>query len=270
MKSQPTAVHNHPNRWLSELSTNPEDRPPRIPLVRPAKLLHIADVHLGLSDAGLDGLEERAFAKAVDLAIEADLDAVLIAGDLFDHARVSDDLLAWTAKQLDRLQRPVVLLVGNHDTLHDASVHDRFRVGERCAQALFLDDPEGSLIEIPGTDVVVWGRAMVEHVPSFRPLAGIPAKPADKWGVVAGHGLVLFNDRPSHHASPIAPSEIDGIDWDYIALGHHHAHKVLRGSPRPAVYPGATARSLKGQPGAVLVDFVPSVGVGVEWRPLAI
>lgn len=242
----------------------------RMANVRPAKLLHTADVHLGLSNAGLDGLEERAFAKAMDLAIDADVDAVLIAGDLFDHARVSDDLLAWTAKQLDRVQRPVVLLVGNHDTLHDASVHDRFRVEERCAEVSFLDDPEGSTVEIPGTDITVWGRAMVEHLPSFRPLDGIPAKPVDRWAVVAGHGLVLMNDRPSHHASPIAPAEIEAVDWDYVALGHHHAHKVLREPPRPAVYPGATARSRKGQPGAVLVDFVPDLGVNFEWTALEI
>src|SRR5438309_973872 len=106
--------------------------------MRPTTLLHIADVHLGLNNAPEGGLEERAFAAAMDLAIEADVDAVLVVGDLFDHARVSDDLLAWTAKELARVERPVVLLVGNHDALDGDSVHHRFRVAERCPNVILV------------------------------------------------------------------------------------------------------------------------------------
>jgi DNA repair exonuclease SbcCD nuclease subunit len=238
--------------------------------MRPLRLLHTADVHLGLSDAGTHGREEAAFSAAIDLAIERHVDVLLIAGDLFDHARVSDDLLAWTAKELDRLQRPVVLLVGNHDALHDESVHHRFRAAERCAQVQLLDAHEGSIVDVPGTDLVVWGRAMREHVPSFRPLAGVPAKPDGRWGVVAGHGNPLLRDKPSHHGSPIAPAEIEAIDWDYIALGHHHGFRVLRDAPQPAVYPGALARARKGEPGVVLAEFSTSAGVSYSWTPLSL
>lgn len=231
--------------------------------MRPATLLHIADVHLGLGSGGA-GLEERAFERTIDYAIETDVDAVLIVGDLFDHGRVSDELLGWTAKELDRVERPVVLVVGNHDPLNDASVHHRFRAQERCAQVILLDNPDGSTVEIPGTDVVVWGRAMVEHEPHFRPLAGVPPKPADRWAVVACHGLVTTSDRKTHHASPISPSELDAVDWDYVALGHHHGHQVVRESP-PAVYPGATAlRRGDGQARLVRVDLSPRTGATFE------
>src|SRR5262245_26562034 len=160
--------------------------------------MHIADVHLGLAGSGVYGAEEHAFERAIDVAIEVAADGVLIVGDLFDHGRVSDALLAWTAKELDRVERPVVLLVGNHDPLDDRSVHHRSSIGERCAQVLLLDEPDGMSVEVPELDLVVWGRAMVEHSRSFRPLAGVPSKPRDRWAVVAAHGLVV--DRPSHHA----------------------------------------------------------------------
>jgi DNA repair exonuclease SbcCD nuclease subunit len=238
--------------------------------MRPVKLLHTADVHLGLSAAGLDGLEERSFEAAIDLGLDLDVDALLIAGDLFDHARVSDDLLEWTAKQLDRLNKPVVLLVGNHDPLDRESVHLRFGAAERCEQVLFLDNPAGSTVELPDLELVVWGRAMEEHAPSFRPLEGIPAKPEGRWAVVAGHGVTMAHDRPTHHGSPIAPAEIDAVDWDYIALGHHHGHKVVRDAPVPAIYPGAIARSSHGQPGVVVVDFVPGGGAMWAWQGLAV
>jgi DNA repair exonuclease SbcCD nuclease subunit len=231
--------------------------------------MHTADVHLGTGSGGPDGFEERAFARAIDLAIEADVAGVIIAGDLFDHARVPDELLDWTAKELDRVARPVILLVGNHDTLHQASVHHRFRAPERCAQVALLDDPGGSVTEIPGTDVVVWGRAMTEHSRAFRPMAGIPAKPDGKWGVIAAHGLALRDDRPTHHASAITPAEIAEVEWDYVALGHHHGYRVLREAPRPAVYPGATSCSRRGEPGVVLVSFSAGAGTAFEWRGLA-
>ncbi|MBV8985633.1 MAG: metallophosphoesterase [Acidimicrobiia bacterium] len=238
--------------------------------MRPVTLLHIADVHLGLNSAPDGGLEERAFAAAMDLAIDADVDAVLIVGDLFDHTRVSDDLLAWTAKELARVERPVVLLVGNHDALDDNSVHHRFRVVERCPNVILVADPDGELVEVPGTDVVVWGRGMVRHERAYKPLAGVPEKPADRWGVVAAHGLVLRDDRPSHHSSPMRPAELDAIEWDYVALGHHHGYDVIREAPTPVVYPGATARSLRGEPGAVVVRFSEDAGTGFEWVPLAV
>src|SRR5262245_46555394 len=242
---------------------------PAVPAVpRPATLLHTADVHLGLGDGGPGGREARAFSRAIDLAVDRGVDALLIAGDLFDHARVSEELLAWTAKELDRAGRPVVLLTGNHDNLNDASIHHRFQVERRCGNAILLDDPAGSVVAVPGTDIVVWGRALVEHEPRYRPLARVPAKPAGAWGVVAGHGLVLRRDRRSHHCSQILPSEIAAIDWDYIALGHHHAHVVFRDPPRPALYPGATAYSSGGRAGVVLVDFAAESGATYAWVAL--
>src|SRR5262245_30990698 len=238
--------------------------------MRPATILHTADVHLGLNGTKDGGLEERAFAAAIDHAIAADVDTVLVVGDLFDHGRVSDDLLAWTAKELARAERPVVLLVGNHDALDERSVHHRFRVGERCPNVTLITDHDGELVEVAGTDVAVWGRAMIRHERGYKPLAGVPDKPVDRWGVVAAHGLVLRNDRPSHHASPIRPAELDAIDWDYVALGHHHGHEILREEPCPVVYPGATARSLRGEPGAVVVRLEEGAPATVGWVPLPV
>ena len=235
-----------------------------MPALRPATLLHTSDVHLDQDDGGH---HQQAFAAAIDLAIEADVDAVLIVGDLFDHARVRDDILLWTADQLDRLERPVVLLVGNHDALHDQSVHHRFEVQARCKQVLFLDDPDGSTVEVPGTDIVVWGRAMIEHEPAFRPLAGSPPRREGVWNIIAGHGLVIHDASDLHRSSPIFPSTFDDLDCDYVALGHIHEHRVLHTEPL-VCYSGATARSLRGQAGCVIVELVPGEGPALRWEAL--
>jgi exonuclease SbcD len=235
---------------------------------RPATVLHTSDCHLGGSGR-LDGREERAFRAMVDLAIAEAVDVVLLAGDLFDHARVPDETLDFAADQLARLACPVVLLVGNHDTFHDRSVHHRFDVATRCPQVLFLDDPEGSSVAVPGTDVVVWGRAMVEHEPAYRPFAGLPARPTDAWAIAAGHGLIV-PAATSERSSTIPPADLDAVDWDYVALGHVHEHRVVREAPTPACDPGATAMSRQGEPGVVLVDFTPPAGASLRWTPLPV
>ncbi len=238
----------------------------RMHLPQPATLLHTSDCHLDQTDGGSS---QRAFAAAIDLSIELDVDLVLITGDLFDHSRVRDPILEWTAEQLDRAGRPVVLIVGNHDCLEDASVHHRFAVSSRCRQVHFLDNPDGATVAVPGTDVVVWGRAMVEHEPSFRPLHGYPGRVAGRWCVVAGHGLAVT--EPDHYgrSSPIFPEDIDALDADYVALGHVHAYRVVRQQPL-TVYPGATAYSRHGDPGCAVVDLVADQPPQVRWMPLAI
>lgn len=233
---------------------------------RPATVLHTSDCHL----AGYEGgREEPAFSAAVDFALARRVDAVLITGDLFDHARVADWLLDWTVAELERLTCPVVVIPGNHDVLDERSVHHRLTVADRCDHVLFIDTPDGRLVDVPGTDVVVWGRAMPEHEPEFRPLAGLPPRPPDRWSIAAGHGLVMDDDAPTFRSSPIYPSDLAAVQWDYVALGHIHRYSEVRDLPTPARYAGATASSLGGEPGAVLVDFVPGVGARPQWVPLA-
>jgi DNA repair exonuclease SbcCD nuclease subunit len=236
---------------------------------RSARLLHTADVHLGAGrfNSGALARAEQAFAAAVDLARDQAVDAVVIAGDLFDHARVTDDVLDWTAAQIDRLQCPVVVVPGNHDLFDDASVHHRFDLAARCEHAQFIGDHGGRTIEVPGTDLVVWGRAMAQHEPSYLPFAGLPAPPPDRWTVAVGHGLVQ-PDGSAWRSSPIFTSDLEAVRWDYVALGHVHIYREVRDDPTPVRYSGATASSRDGLPGVVLVDFVPGEGARPRWHPL--
>jgi DNA repair exonuclease SbcCD nuclease subunit len=236
-----------------------------MPASRPATILHTSDCHLEYVD---DGLHQRAFAAMIDLSIELDVDLVLIAGDMFDHSRIREPMLEWTAEQLDRTNRPVVLIVGNHDCLNEYSVHHRFDANARCQQVHFLADHQGSTVEVPGTDIVVWGKAMPEHEPKFRPLLGSPARQDTRWHVVAGHGLVIESQGDLRRSSPIYPADLDAVDADYVALGHIHAHGIVRERPL-TVYSGSTANSRKGEPGCVVVDLVPGESPTLRWESLA-
>jgi exonuclease SbcD len=236
-----------------------------MPDPRPATILHVSDCHL---DDEEGSQHRRAFASAIDLSIELNVDLLLISGDLFDHSRVRDPLLEWTALNLDRSNRPVVLIVGNHDCLNETSVHHRFCAGSRCKQVTFLDHPDGASVEVPGTDIVVWGKAMVEHERAYRPLAGAPERVNGRWNVIAAHGLVMDQRVDPGRSSPILTEELDRMDADYVALGHIHTFQVIRAEPLTA-YAGATASSMKGRPGAVVVELKAGSPPALQWHALS-
>ncbi len=230
---------------------------------RPATVLHTSDCHLGTSERKS---EEAAFERAMDLARGERVDAVLIAGDLFDHTRVHDDVVRFAAEQLASLTCPVVVIRGNHDVYDGRSVYDRWGA-EGLGHVQVIDHPDGRIVEVPGTDLVVWGRAMIEHEPGYRPFGGLPPPPTGRWTIATGHGLVMEDDSTGR-SSPIFESELAGITWDYVALGHVHAYREVRDDPTPVRYPGATASSKNGSPGVVLVDFIPGTGARPRWVSL--
>ncbi len=85
------------------------------------RILHTSDIHLlSLGDSACRSLE-----AVVDLANHAEVDLVIIAGDLFDHSRVNDSLVSFAAEQLQRLSVDVAILPGNHDCLVPGSAFDR-------------------------------------------------------------------------------------------------------------------------------------------------
>lgn len=92
------------------------------------KLLHFADLHLGVENYGRTdpgtGLSSRlgdflrTFDELVDYAIEGRVDAVLFAGDAFKTRDPNPTVQRAFAQRIRRLSRaaiPTVLLIGNHD-----------------------------------------------------------------------------------------------------------------------------------------------------------
>lgn len=234
---------------------------------RPAiRLLHASDCHLGSSRTFT--ANERAFSALVDLAVSARVDALLIAGDLFDTPRAGGEILEWTVEQLNRLPCPVVILPGNHDWFEDQSPFVRVDFEKRCRNAHVLDEADGEVVVLTDLDTAVFGRPVREHDSWFRPVADLPPRPPMGWCVVMGHGLVVDTDAPTTRGSPIYPRDLDRVDWDYVALGHWSRYWQVRTDPVPVVYAGNTASSLGDQPGAVLVDMSPATGVTPTWTAL--
>jgi DNA repair protein SbcD/Mre11 len=232
---------------------------------RALRLVHTSDCHLGM---GPLGREEDAFARLVGFTILAGADVLVISGDMFDSPRAQVHTLEWAAGQLDLLPCPAVVLPGNHDVFGDDSVFQTLDFEQRCRDVHVLDEPGGDAVVLERLGVTFFGRPVVDHEPAFRPLADLPARPARGWGVVVGHGLVMDDDRATERSSPIYPSDLKAVDWDYVALGHVDRFRIVQTDPVPVCYAGNTAHSSGGHAGAVVVDFHGDGTVAPRWCPL--
>jgi exonuclease SbcD len=205
------------------------------------RILHIADVHLDMAFTGLEprlGKRRReqlrdAFQRALALARERRVDAVAIAGDLYEDGRAGPDRAAYLHRVFGELA-PVRVFIspGNHDPHTQSSIYRQMAplpdnvvvFGRRRFAPASLAD-----------GITLWG---------FGHERAIDRDPALADFTVDGPGahLLLFHgsdrDRmpPGKEAvAPFSGAEIERAGAAHAMVGHFHGHST---GPRHA-YPGS-------------------------------
>jgi len=90
--------------------------------VKPFSFVHVADLHLGYAQYNLDARRQdfnRTFGEIVEKTLELKPDFMIIAGDIFQHARPSNIILENAINNLRRLKDatiPVLTVDGSHDS----------------------------------------------------------------------------------------------------------------------------------------------------------
>jgi DNA repair exonuclease SbcCD nuclease subunit len=225
------------------VSAAPVSRSPR-PGHR-VRLLHTSDLHVGcdLPTPGpkpLDALEALAVVARRD-----QVDAVLIAGDFFDHPKVREAVVARAAQALERIGVPVVILPGNHDPYMASSPW------VRCAHLFpanvrVIAEAEGELVALDGAGLSVWGQAHT-HFEDFRPAAAAPDWPADgerpHWRIAMAHGIHVTSAYHRRFSYQIEDHELTALGAHYVALGHLDEHRRVGGEDVHAYYASSPIRS---------------------------
>jgi exonuclease SbcD len=219
------------------------------------RLLHTSDWHLGRTLHGASLLvAQRDFLHWMcGLAVARQVDAVVVAGDVYDRAVPPTDavsLLDEVLVELSRSQIRVLVTSGNHDSairlgfgraLHElAGVHLRTRVAD-LADPVVLHDADGP-VGLYGIPYLLPDAVMAEldagrsHAAVLGAAATRIRADASRRGVdrtvVAAHAFVT-GARPSESERDIcvggigdAPAAVfDGIT--YTALGHLHGPQRL-------------------------------------------
>ena len=225
------------------------------------RLIHTSDTHLGDPTGHPRG--EEVLVSVVDAVERLGGDVLLLAGDVFDNERVTDDVAERFVAQMARLGVPAIVLPGNHDLAHKTSVYRRPPFDEAPSNLRIIRDPEGEILAFPELDLELWGRAMLSHTPEFRPLLGMPEPTEGHWLVAMAHGHFHFENDRDQRSSPIYPDDVAASGCHYLALGHWDRHADVSRADTTAVYSGCPYGPI-GAPeqGAVcVVDLDPESGV---------
>jgi DNA repair protein SbcD/Mre11 len=239
------------------------------------KFLHAADIHLDSPLAGLLARDDlpasvirhctrRAFAAMIDLALEEDVAFVVIAGDLYDDDWKDFSTGLFFAEQMRRLGRPCFLLRGNHDArsliTRNLKLPDNVReFSSRTCETFRLTD----------IGVALHGHSF----PNRAVPEDLSANYRDRVEGMINVGVLHTSaDDPGDHDTyaPCSVASLTLKGYDYWALGHIHARRVL--SERPwIVFPGnIQGRHPKenGAKGCTLVSVEDGAITTVEHRPV--
>lgn len=239
---------------------------------RPLRLIHTGDVHLESDTLGSGPAGERlrqrvreAFSNVVSIANEREADLMLIVGDLFDSSRIERRTIEFALAEIARARMEVIMVPGNHDAHDERSIYSPLTSDAIPPNLHLILEPEGRTIEFPELHVRVWGRALIEHSPNYRPLAGLPSPAAGRWNIALAHGL-FTEDNESERSSRISAAEIATSAYDYVALGHVHVFADVSQGATRAFYCGTPAPlHSNGHRGSIAeVRLLPGVPPSVE------
>jgi DNA repair exonuclease SbcCD nuclease subunit len=202
----------------------------------PIRFVHTSDNHLDTSFSG-SGFPSRlgdrkreairgTFRRILEDSRREAVDLVLIAGDLFEHDRVTPDTVEFLKQQFEGMGSiPVLIAPGNHDPC--------LRDSPYCEEVwpknvnIFREE-EFRSIELPGSGVRVTGfgynRAQLLE-PLFQKL---PVLPKEGWNLVLAHGSDASSVPAGKSAhGPFTVDEIAGKNVLYCALGHYHQQRPV-------------------------------------------
>lgn len=230
------------------------------------KLLHLSDLHLGKRVNGFSMLEDQRviLTQIVDLAEEEKVDAVLLAGDLYDKPVPPAEAVTLLDRFLTRLSGggiPVFAISGNHDSPERLAFATRLLAGEGIHLTAQYQGPQPPfLLQDEYGDVAIYALpylkpALVRH---WNPEADIASYEEavsyalGQWAVDKTRRNVLLAHQFVTGGVTCESEErsVGGVDqipaplfaaFDYVALGHLHGPQsvgrpTLRYSGSPLKY----------------------------------
>jgi len=242
------------------------------------KFLHTADLQIGARFVQFGAKAEllraarvTALDRMLALAEAESVDAVLIAGDLFEDNQVADALVRQVIDVLAAHPRvPVVILPGNHDPMS----------GPGCIwMRPPFDSPPAHVTVCTSSTPIEIGDAVILPSPLTQkrssrdpamPLIEMAGKVASgriKIGLTHGSLAIESKHQPDDH--PIALDAASRAGLDYLAVGHWHSFMAMDGGR--LVMPGTPEPDQFGQlaGGIVKVDIVAGAVPTVEELPSA-
>ena len=223
------------------------------------KFLHLGDLHLGKSLGEFDLIDDQEYilSQILDVIENEKIDAVLIAGDIYDKAVPSEaatNLLDWFLNKLSKTGAKTFIISGNHDS------DDRLNYGSSLFESnnIFISSKfNGNLLkqsledEYGAIDIYLLPFVKASQVKHYFPKAKIESyddavrtviKEAkidkDNRNIILAHQFVagkkedpVFAGSENIGTKSVGLVEKIGYDcfdeFDYVALGHIHSPQKI-------------------------------------------
>ena len=264
------------------------------------RIMHTSDLHLGkkLSKLDMRGDQEYILDSIVDMVVSEGVDALLIAGDVYDKTMPSEDAVELFSSFLTRMSETgchVFVSAGNHDSgrrldycsgilgSRDIHIAGEFR-GSTERFELSSDGPKVHIHMLP------FIRPYMVNVVCDTDISGLDAAvrvvlgrsdmDPDAVNILVAHqfvrdisgGDMSFGSeelRPNVGGSDLLASDILDV-FDYVALGHLHVPQNVgsdrvRYSGSPLKYSESEAKVDKS---VTIIDISPEGDVSVSAIPL--
>ena len=245
------------------------------------QFIHTADIHL---DSPLRGLEQyegapvdeirtatrRALANLVDLALQREVDFVVIAGDLYDGDWKDHNTGLFFVAQMSRLREasiPVVMISGNHDAANRMT--KALRLPDNVELLSSTRPKTAKAKKLHDLGVAVHGRSFAKPAEYDNLARDYPPPTAGLFNI----GLLHTSLAGAEGHEPYSPCTIDELrqkQYDYWALGHVHNREIKCDDP-PIVFCGnLQGRHIRetGAKGCYLVTVDDRGGAELEFQPL--
>lgn len=217
------------------------------------KFAHLSDLHLGLRLNGLSLAQDQAYIldEIIGILKEEEVDAVLIAGDIYDSSQPSAEtvsLYSGFLEKLSCLEKPVLIIPGNHDSAARLS----FASGVLARQNIYIAPAfDGKLSRVSLNDA--YGPVVFTLLPYLTPFQlrpfvkerprnwteavrmALETQPPDPSvrNVCLTHQFITYRDTYEGFRLPVERGGLNNVDvsayrgFDYVAAGHvHRAERI--------------------------------------------
>lgn len=231
------------------------------------KLLHTSDWHLGMTFRnGISYADDQRFfiEKICDIAIEHKVQAIMIAGDIYDKSIASKEAIDLYNRAIEKmcleLEIPVLIIAGNHDGAERLSMlSELLKKAGLYVQGALTKEP--AIVNLGDTDIFMlpWittdkvKTIYTEEADNINTIEDAYQIVLDKYRerFIPGHKNILMShafivnaetsvsDRAAEvgRATMVSAKVFEG--FDYVALGHIHGPQQINdrirysGTPMP-------------------------------------
>ncbi len=207
------------------------------------KFIHAADIHLDSPLRGLPTYEgapveeireatRRALQNLVHVALDEEIDFLLIAGDVYDGDWKDHNTGLYFAKQMARLKVadiPVFLIAGNHDA--QSVMTKRLQLPDNVH---VFPTKKADTVHLESLGVAIHGQGFATKAVTKDLTTAYPAALPEAYNIGLLHTSLTGYEGHDTYA-PCTIAGLAHLDYDYWALGHIHQQECLR-EHAPAIW----------------------------------